>query len=219
MSKGRLKLNNFSFLKNLSDKLFFSKKKYNNKYIKILYNDCLDLNIYNKVFYIDSVKVFFKHDLDHSIHTLFNVDIIAPQYKIVKNNYLVFIKIYKSVHKKCFFNSAIYIYININKIRLLRHETNIFNWLLSRFSKCFNINNKLPLKIGIVKDISLIYKYEYGVSIDNFALCNVIKKYVSDINYQKSIIKYQKRFDLHGNVFEICSPENIMYAKNNLLKF
>ena len=105
--------------------------------------------------------------------------------------------------------------INIWK-QHLKEERRIFRWLCQRFPKCFCPKNKRPLKIGISKDIEIIYQREHFAPIDPYILRNVLRRYVSDMSYHDSVLKYKMRFNLEGAAVEEYKEEHIAYAKRRL---
>lgn len=97
-----------------------------------------------------------------------------------------------------------------------KEEQRLFKWLCTRFPKCFNPKNKRPLKIGISEDIQFIYHNEHFSPINQYLLRKVIKRYVGDSRYQRSVLEYKKRFNLCGESVEEFSGEHISYAKRRL---
>lgn len=97
-----------------------------------------------------------------------------------------------------------------------KEEQRLFQWLCLRFPKCFNPTNKSPLKIGISIDIEIIYHNEHFAPIDPYVLKKVLKRYVGDTRYQRSVLEHKKRFNLYGKSVEDFSDEHIFYAKQRL---
>jgi len=95
-------------------------------------------------------------------------------------------------------------------------EKNLFRWLCNRFPKCFNPLNKIPLKIGISDEIEIIYQNENLQPIDKLTLINVLRRYVGDTRYHKSVFELRQRFDLQGKAVEDFSEEHIEHAKFRL---
>ncbi|MDC0535704.1 ProQ/FINO family protein, partial [Francisellaceae bacterium] len=100
-------------------------------------------------------------------------------------------------------------------------ERRVFNWLCRSFPDCFNPKAKKPLKIGISDDIQAQYNQVYGVPVDQFILSRVLKRYVGDQNYQKSVIEHKQRFDLNGKPVEDFTEAHLEHAAKRLeeLKF
>ena len=100
-------------------------------------------------------------------------------------------------------------------------ESQVFNWLCRTFPNCFNPKAKKPLKIGISDDIQVHYSQDFGVPVDQFILSRVLKRYVGDQNYQKSVIEFKQRFDLQGKAVEDFSDAHLEHAAKRLeeLKF
>jgi ProP effector len=105
--------------------------------------------------------------------------------------------------------------INIGKT-LFREGDRIFRWLCQRFPKCFNPQDKRPLKVGISKDIEEIYKNEHLSLINNSVLSNVLRRYVGDKKYQHSVLKYKVRFNLEGIIVEKYQKDHILFAEQRL---
>lgn len=95
-------------------------------------------------------------------------------------------------------------------------DSRLFAWLCQRFPKCFNPKDKKPLKIGISEDIERLYKQECNFDIDPYALRQVLRRYVGDQHYQRSLIKYKARYDLKGEVAENLSEEHLEHAEVRL---
>ena len=105
--------------------------------------------------------------------------------------------------------------IDVDKQRF-KEEQKLFKWLCRRFPKCFNPKDKRPLKIGISSDIEIIYQKEHFAPVDPYILRNVIKRYVGDTRYQKSVLDHKMRFNLEGMPVEDFSEEHVGYAKQRL---
>ncbi|WP_119327689.1 ProQ/FINO family protein [Cysteiniphilum halobium] len=99
---------------------------------------------------------------------------------------------------------------------LYKEEQRLFKWLCTRFPKCFNPRDKRPLKIGISDDIEVIYYNEHFAPIDPYVLKKVIKRYVGDTRYQRSVLDHKQRFNLYGKPVETFSDDHIAYAKQRL---
>ena len=99
---------------------------------------------------------------------------------------------------------------------LYKEEQRLFKWLCLRFPKCFNPRDKRPLKIGISDDIEIIYYNEHFAPIDQYVLKKVIKRYVGDTRYQRSVLEHKQRFNLYGKPVETFSDDHIAYAKQRL---
>lgn len=105
--------------------------------------------------------------------------------------------------------------VNIRK-ELYKEEQRLYKWLCNRFPKCFNPLEKKPLKIGISEDIKIVYCNEQLFPINISLLGRVMKNYVNDISYQRSVIMHKKRFDLHGKATSEFKNSHIEYAKRYL---
>nr|WP_119344606.1 ProQ/FINO family protein [Facilibium subflavum] len=112
-------------------------------------------------------------------------------------------------------SEQIVIEIDVAKQRA-KEEQRLFKWLCQRFPKCFNPRDKRPLKIGISDDIETVYQNEHFAPVDQYVLRNVIKRYVGDTRYQRSVLDYKQRFDLYGKPVEDFSPEHLEYAQKRL---
>ncbi len=99
---------------------------------------------------------------------------------------------------------------------LYKEEQRLFKWLCLRFPKCFNPKDKHPLKIGISEDIEVIYYNEHFARVDQYILKKVIKRYVGDTRYQRSVLEHKQRFNLYGKPVESFSDEHVAYAKQRL---
>ncbi|MDA0910945.1 MAG: ProQ/FINO family protein [Proteobacteria bacterium] len=99
---------------------------------------------------------------------------------------------------------------------LYKEEQRLFKWLCARFPKCFNPRDKRPLKIGISDDIEVIYYNEHFAPIDQYVLKKVIKRYVGDTRYQRSVLEHKQRFNLYGKPVESFSDDHVAYAKQRL---
>ncbi|GGF99474.1 MULTISPECIES: ProQ/FINO family protein [Cysteiniphilum] len=99
---------------------------------------------------------------------------------------------------------------------LYKEEQRLFKWLCARFPKCFNPRDKRPLKIGISDDIEVIYYNEHFSPIDQYVLKKVIKRYVGDTRYQRSVLEHKQRFNLYGKPVESFSDDHVAYAKQRL---
>ena len=97
-----------------------------------------------------------------------------------------------------------------------KEEQRLFKWLCQRFPKCFDPKNKKPVKIGISEDIEIIYQNEHFAPVDQYVLKNVIKRYVGDTRYQRSVLQYKQRFNLFGKPVEDFSAEHLSYAQKRL---
>ena len=99
---------------------------------------------------------------------------------------------------------------------LYKEEQRLFKWLCLRFPMCFNPKDKRPLKIGISEDIEVIYYNEHFAPVDQYILKKVIKRYVGDTRYQRSVLEHKQRFNLYGKPVESFSDEHVAYAKQRL---
>lgn len=105
--------------------------------------------------------------------------------------------------------------INLQK-ELCKEEQRLFKWLCMRFPRCFNPYDKRPLKIGVSDDIEIIYHNEHFAPVNQHILKKVIKRYVGDTRYQRSVLEHKQRFNLYGKPVEPFSDEHIAYAKQRL---
>jgi len=105
--------------------------------------------------------------------------------------------------------------IDVDKEQL-KEERRLFLWLCQRFPKCFNPKDKKPLKIGISHDVEVVYQNEHMAPVDQYILRNVIKRYVGDTRYQRSVLEYKQRYNLYGKPQESFSDEHLEYAEKRL---
>ena len=97
-----------------------------------------------------------------------------------------------------------------------KEEQRLFKWLCQRFPKCFNPKDKRPLKIGISDDIEVVYLNEHFSPVDQYILKSVIRRYVGDTRYQRSVLEHKQRFNLYGKPVDDFSDDHIAYAKQRL---
>ena len=99
-----------------------------------------------------------------------------------------------------------------------KEEKRLLQWLCYRFPGCFNLSKKKPLKVGISEDIKIIYQHENFFPVDEYTLGKVLKRYVGDVAYQKSVIFYKRRFDLFGRPLDFFDDNHVDYANNRLIE-
>ena len=73
-------------------------------------------------------------------------------------------------------------------------EEFLTDFLIKTYPKCFNLNNKIPLKVGIYKEVLLNHQEEANKRL----IKNALSVYCHAIDYLESFSKYNYRVDLNG---------------------
>jgi sRNA-binding protein len=97
------------------------------------------------------------------------------------------------------------------------HKT--LEWLCSRFPKCFNLEDRQPLEIGIKQKIVTIAAREENSPTQN-QIQKALKRYTISLQYFDALICKTHRIDLEGNLSqEITNPEkdNALNNKDRIL--
>ncbi|MCK5924623.1 MAG: hypothetical protein KAG10_01880 [Methylococcales bacterium] len=83
-------------------------------------------------------------------------------------------------------------------------EEFLTDFLIKTYPKCFNLNNKIPLKIGIRKEVLLNHQ-EFNKRL----IKNAFSVYCDSIDYLESFPKYNDRVDLNGEKAGILEEDAI----------
>jgi len=186
MSYGRDKLKQFSLLKSL-----ISGKKLIQKSNSLFQNR----------------EVLFENRRKNKISE-YSQSLRTPQY--CKKNVLLQKEI-DNLHQEEM--DPINIYVNVTKRGSMKDFT---LWISKAFPLCFNKKNIKPLKIGINLDIEMYYLNKKSKPIDSDCLNLFLKKYINNINYQKSILKHKERYDLYGHPVEKIADLHLKHAEKKL---